>query len=126
MDHPINLGYAEVADEETGFISTEDGEFFGIPVVDGKLTLGMHSAGDGQFFFQHARLTLVAPADKFDYATAYNTVVTSIDEAAAPKVRALQVYDLNGRRMIKANKGLQIVKKQMSDGSVRVEKVIVK
>lgn len=126
MDHPINLGYAEVADEETGFISTEDGEFFGIPVVDGKLTLGMHFAGDGQFFFQHARLTLVAPADKFDYATAYNTVVTSIDEAAAPKVRALQVYDLNGRRMIKANKGLQIVKKQMSDGSVRVEKVIVK
>lgn len=126
MDHPINLGYAEVADEETGFISTEDGEFFGIPVTDGKLTLGIHFAADGQFFFQHARLTLVAPADKFDYATAYNTVVTSIDEAAAPKVRALQVYDLNGRRMIKANKGLQIVKKQMSDGSVRVEKVIVK
>lgn len=126
MDHPINLGYAEVADGETGFISTEDGEFFGIPVTDGQLTLGIHFAGDGQFFFQHARLTLVAPADKFDYATAYNTVVTSIDEAAAPKVRALQVYDLNGRRMIKANKGLQIVKKQMSDGSVRVEKVIVK
>jgi hypothetical protein len=126
MDHPINLGYAEVTDEETGFISTEDGEFFGIPVTDGKLTLGIHFAADGQFFFQHARLTLVAPADKFDYATAYNTVVTSIDEAAAPKVRALQVYDLNGRRMIKANKGLQIVKKQMSDGSVRVEKVIVK
>ncbi len=126
MDHPINLGYAEVADEETGFISTEDGEFFGIPVVDGKLTLGMHFAGDGQFFFQHARLTLVDAAEGFDYAGAYNTVVTSIDETVAPKVRALQVYDLNGRRMIKANKGLQIVKKQMSDGSVRVEKVIVK
>ncbi|SDG26844.1 hypothetical protein SAMN04487901_10210 [Prevotella communis] len=126
MDHPINLGYAEVADEETGFISTEDGEFFGIPVVDGKLTLGMHFAGDGQFFFQHARLTLVDAAKGFDYAGAYNTVVTSIDETVAPKVRALQVYDLNGRRMIKANKGLQIVKKQMSDGSVRVEKVIVK
>jgi hypothetical protein len=126
MDHPINLGYAEVTDEETGFISTEDGEFFGIPVVDGKLTLGMHFAGDGQFFFQHARLTLVDAAKGFDYAGAYNTVVTSIDETVAPKVRALQVYDLNGRRMIKANKGLQIVKKQMSDGSVRVEKVIVK
>ena len=126
MDHAHNLGYAEVADGETGFISTEDGEFFGIPVTDGQLTLGIHFAGDAQYFFQHARLTLVAPADKFDYATAYNTVVTSIDEAAAPKVRALQVYDLNGRRMIKAQKGLQIVKKQMSDGSVRVEKVIVK
>jgi hypothetical protein len=126
MDHALNLGYAEVADGETGFISTEDGEFFGIPVTDGQLTLGIHFAGDAQYFFQHARLTLVAPADKFDYATAYNTVVTNIDETVAPKVRALQVYDLNGRRMIKAQKGLQIVKKQMSDGSVRVEKVIVK
>lgn len=127
MDHSINLGYAQVTNEETGFVSDTDGEFFGIPVVDGKLTLGMHFAGDGQFFFQHARLTLVDASKGFDYAGAYNTVVTSIDEnTAAPKVRALQVYDLNGRRMIKANKGLQIVKKQMSDGSVRVEKVIVK
>ena len=124
MDHSINLGYAQVTNEETGFVSDTDGEFFGIPVVDGKLTLGMHFAGDGQFFFQHARLTLVDAAKGFDYAGAYNTVVTSIDETVAPKVRALQVYDLNGRRMIKANKGLQIVKKQMSDGSVRVEKVV--
>jgi len=123
MDHPINLGYAEVADEETGFISTEDGEFFGIPVTDGQLTFGIHFGGDAQYFFQHARLTLVAPADGFNYAGA---VATSIDETVAPKVRALQVYDLNGRRIVKANKGLQIVKKQMSDGSVRVEKVIVK
>ena len=123
MDHAHNLGYAEVVNEETGFISTEDGEFFGIPVVDGKLTFGIHFGGDAQYFFQHARLTLVAPADGFNYAGA---VATSIDETVAPKVRALQVYDLNGRRIIKANKGLQIVKKQMSDGSVRVEKVIVK
>ncbi|WP_288280029.1 carbohydrate binding domain-containing protein [uncultured Prevotella sp.] len=127
MDHALKLGYAEVMDDETGYVSTSaDGEFFGIPVTDGKLTLGIHFAGDAQYFFQHARLTLVAPAEEFDYATAYNTVVTNIDETVAPKVRAIQVYDLNGRRMIKANKGLQIVKKQMSDGSVRVEKVIVK
>jgi len=122
MDHSINLGYAEVVNDETGFISTEDGEFFGIPVTDGKLTLGIHFGGDAQYFFQHARLTLVGAAD-FDYA---NAVETSIENAAAPKVRGIQVYDLNGRRMIKANKGLQIVKKQMSDGSVRVEKVVVK
>ena len=122
MDHSINLGYAEVVNDETGFISDTDGEFFGIPVTDGKLTLGIHFGGDAQYFFQHARLTLVGAAD-FDYA---NAVATSIENAAAPKVRGIQVYDLNGRRMIKANKGLQIVKKQMSDGSVRVEKVVVK
>lgn len=123
MDHSINLGYAEVVNDETGFISDTDGEFFGIPVTDGKLTLGIHFGGDAQYFFQHARLTLVGAAEDFDYA---NAVETSIENAAAPKVRGIQVYDLNGRRMIKANKGLQIVKKQMSDGSVRVEKVIVK
>ena len=123
MDHALKLGYAEVMDDETGYVSTSaDGEFFGIPVTDGKLTLGIHFAGDAQYFFQHARLTLVGAAD-FDYA---NAVETSIENAAAPKVRGIQVYDLNGRRMIKANKGLQIVKKQMSDGSVRVEKVVVK
>lgn len=127
MDHELKLGYGEVVDDETGFISTsKDGEFFGIPVTDGQLTLGIHFAGDAQYFFQHARLTLVNADGEFDYAKAY-TILTSIDEnVAAPKVRALQVYDLNGRRIIKANKGLQIVKKMMSDGSVRVEKVIVK
>ena len=126
MDHATNLGYEEVIDEETGFVAKTDGEFFGIPVTDGKLTIGIHFAGDAQYFFQHARLTLKGAATGFDYAKAAQDIATGVDTAVAPTVRALQVYDLNGRRMIKANKGLQIVKKQMSDGSVRVEKVVVK
>ena len=126
MDHATTLGYEEVINDETGFVSTADGEFFGIPVTDGKLTIGIHFAGDAQYFFQHARLTLKGAAGKFDYAGAANDIATGVESAVAPQVRALQVYDLNGRRMIKANKGLQIVKKQMSDGTVRVEKVIVK
>jgi len=72
MDHAHNLGYAEVIDEETGLISTEDGEFFGIPVRDGKLTFGINFAGDAQYFFQHVKLTMVAPLEGFDYAAAYN------------------------------------------------------
>jgi hypothetical protein len=83
----------------------------------------MHFAKDAQYFFHHVKITMIAPADGFDYETEKNGIEAA---AAAPTVRALQVYDLNGRRMIKANKGLQIVKKQMSDGTVRVEKVIVK
>lgn len=126
MDHATTLGYEEVINDETGFVSTADGDYFGIPVTDGKLTIGIHFAGDAQYFFQHARLTLKGAADKFDYAGAANDIATGVESAVAPQVRALQVYDLNGRRMIKANKGLQIVKKQMSDGTVRVEKVIVK
>ena len=126
MDHAHNLGYAEVTNEETGFVSTEDGEYSGITVTDGKLTLGIHFGGDAQYFFQHARLTLTGAAAGYDYAKDYTDLITGVDAAVAPTVRALQVYDLNGRRMIKAQKGLQIVKKQMSDGTVRVEKVIVK
>jgi hypothetical protein len=124
MNHALNLGVEEVIDEATGFVSTsQEGEVMGISVTDGKLTFGIHFAGDAQYFFQHVKITLIAPADGFDY----ETEKTGIEAAAtAPTVRALQVYDLNGRRMIKASKGLQIVKKQMSDGTVRVEKVIVK
>jgi len=127
MDHAHKLGVEELINEETGFIDNyNDGETIGIPVIDGKLTLGIHFAGDAQYFFQHARLTLIAPAEGYDYAAAYQEAVASVDTPVAPKVRAMQVYDLNGRRMIRAQKGIQIVKKQMSDGTVRVEKVIVK
>ena len=126
MDHAINLGVEEVIDDETGFVKTtddDDAEVFGIPVVDGFLTLGIQFAGDAQYFFQHARLTLIGAAENFDYEKAK----TGIEATPAPaKVRAIQVYDLNGRRMIKTHKGLQIVKKQMTDGTVRVEKVVVK
>lgn len=126
MDHAHNLGYEELVNDETGFVSTDDGDFNGITVTDGKLTLGIHFGGDAQYFFQHARLTLNGAAAGYDYAKDYTNLITGVDAAVAPTVRALQVYDLNGRRMIKAQKGLQIVKKQMSDGTVRVEKVIVK
>ena len=126
MDHAINLGVEEVIDDESGFVKTtddDDAEVFGIPVVDGFLTLGIQFAGDAQYFFQHARLTLIGAAENFDYEKAK----TGIEATPAPaKVRAIQVYDLNGRRMIKTHKGLQIVKKQMTDGTVRVEKVVVK
>ena len=79
MDHPINLGYEELIDEETGFVSPEDGELLGIPVTDGKLTFGIHFAGDAQYFFQHVKLTLVAPADGFDYAKAYSEMQGAVD-----------------------------------------------
>lgn len=123
MDHAHNLGYAEVMNDETGFISTEDGEFFGIPVTDGNLTLGIHFAGDGQYFFQHARLTLMAPAT-FDYAGAYQELVNGVETAKTATVRALEVYDLNGRRLVNAKKGINIVKKVMSDGTVKTQKIV--
>ena len=129
MDHAHKLGYEEVYNEDTGLVSTsEDGDFFGIPVTDGKLTLGIQFSGDAQLFFQHARLTLVAPAEGYDYAQGladYEEYLLGVDATkAAPKVRAIELYDLNGRRIVKAQKGLAIVKKVMSDGTVKTEKVV--
>jgi hypothetical protein len=102
----------------TGDFGGEDG----ITIEDGQLTVGFYYGNTFQAFFEEiTSVKLVAPVEGHNYA---NDQATSIETVAAPVVRAIQVYDLNGRRVIKANKGLQIVKKQMSDGSVRVEKVV--
>ena len=132
MDHALNLGIEEVIDEETGFIKTSDdpdAEVTGITVTDGKLTIGINFANDAQYFFQHARLTMIAPAAGFDYAAALVKVNEDIAQgieaqATTAKVRGLELYDLNGRRITTARKGLVIVKKYMSDGTVKTEKVI--
>lgn len=117
---------AEV-DREMDFAAylTGSGDFGGedgITIEDGQLTVGFYYGNTSQAFFEEiTSVKLVAPLAGHDYK---NDKETSIETAAAPSVRSILVYDLNGRRVIKANKGLQIVKKQMSDGSVRVEKVV--
>ena len=54
------------------------------------------------------------------------TIETGVDNAREVRVRGVELYDLNGRRIVSANKGIQIVKKYMSDGTVRIEKVVKK
>lgn len=117
---------AEV-DREVDFAAylTGSGDFGGedgITIEDGQLTVGFYYGNTSQAFFEEiTSVKLIAPLAGHDYKKDQET---SIETAAAPSVRSILVYDLNGRRVIKANKGLQIVKKQMSDGSVRVEKVV--
>ena len=60
------------------------------------------------------------------YADAAAAGIETLEGTPAAKVRAIELFDLNGRRVAKAQKGLTIVKKVMSDGSVKTEKVIVK
>ena len=97
-----------------------------ITVTDGKLVIGAQYAGDSQYFFHKIRLLINNTATDFDYKKAYDELVTNIDkpETETAKVRALQLYDLNGRRIVTAQKGIQIVKKMMSDGTVKTQKVI--
>ena len=106
-----------------------DNELEGIVVADGVLTIGVNFGPDAQYMFDQIKaIKLTAPATGVNYAEEYNKFIeTGIEPAqAAAKVRAIEVYDLNGMRMTKATRGLNIVKKYMSDGSVRIQKVIVK
>ena len=96
-----------------------------VVVTDGLLTLGVN-AGDGTHtFFNDVRVVLTAPADGFDYATAYADGIETLDKVNA-KVRAIELFDLNGRRIATAPRGIAIVKKRMSDGTIRTEKVVRK
>ena len=75
------------------------------------------------------------PNDGNDYVPSYPSMaevvydaVTDIDgNVIKPAtVRAVELYDLNGRRLVTAGKGVMIVRKYMSDGTIRVEKVVRK
>ena len=125
----------EEEDRDTHFAATKTIEYAGqykmdkphdmeVTVVDGQLTIGMQFKGDSQYFFGDVKLQLVGAADGFNYVMAYESLINSIDDAKANSVRAIELFDLNGRRITKATKGLNIVKKLMGDGTVKTEKVI--
>lgn len=133
----LPVGEGETEDRDLNFAATIDlqhwGEYVGnhdnllqdIVVTDGVLTIGVNFGKGAQYEFDYAKLYLYAPAKDYNYNEAFNRVVTSIDEnSKTAKVRALQLYDLNGRRIVTAQKGIQIVKKMMSDGTVKTQKVI--
>ena len=71
---------------------------------------------------------MAAAADGFDYAGAYQEVIEGVEGtvAAPAQVMGIELYDLNGRRIMKAQQGVVIMKKFMNDGTIRVEKVIKK
>ena len=105
-----------------------DREVTDIVVTDGVLTLGFKSGSTSQPFLEWVKVLMTGAAN-VDYAKAYEDIAAGIETlegTPAAKVRAIQLFDLNGRRVMKAQKGINIVKKVMSDGSVKTEKVIVK
>ena len=99
-----------------------------VVITDGIVTLGVNACQDSHTFFNDVRVILTAAATGFDYAKAYEEVLAGIDETTANnvKTRAIAIYDLNGRRMMKAERGVNIVKSLMSDGTVRTQKVVIK
>ena len=100
----------------------------GVVVADGVLTLGANGGNSSHTFFNDVRIAITGTAAGFDYAKAYEDVLAGIDETVATtsKVRALAIYDMNGRQLPKAQRGVNIVKELMSDGTIRIVKVVVK
>lgn len=96
-----------------------------LTIIDGKLTLGCVWDAEAQAFFDEVRLYMTAPAEGFNYEDGAATAIET-EAASAARINGIQIYDLNGRRLGTAQKGIQIVKKYMNDGTVKVEKVIVK
>ena len=101
----------------------------GIVVVDGQLTLGANFPETSQWMFDQIKsVNMTGAASGVDYASLYQEALQGIDEQAAePVVRHIAIYDLNGRQIKSAqNAGIVIVKKFMSDGTVRTEKFVKK
>ena len=100
----------------------------GITVADGYLTIGAHAGASSHTFFNEARVILTGAAKGFDYGKAYEEALSGIDVTVVrpAEVRAIEIYDLNGRRIVKAQKGVNILRKLMNDGTIVVEKVLVK
>ena len=122
-------------DRDVNFAATATCEYAGlyqmnrahdmqVEVKDGKLTIGMQFASDSQYFYGDVKLKLVGALEGYDYAKAYEDILSGVDAAKAAKVRSTELFGLNGQRISAANKGVVIVKKTMSDGSVKVEKAI--
>ncbi len=109
------------------YVGRYENYFKNIEVVDGVLTLGVKWNALAQMMFDRVQIFLAGAAAGYDYAKAYEDVLTGVDAANTnAKTVSIQVYDLNGRRLYNAQKGINIVRKQMSDGTIRTEKVVVK
>ena len=103
------------------YTDANDGSIENITVTDGNLTIGFSYGSGSQAWLESVELIMTGKAADYDYATAY---ATGIDGKKASKVRSIELYDVNGRRMTTARKGLVIVKKTMADGTVKTSKIV--
>lgn len=96
-----------------------------VVVTDGILTIGANGGPTSHTFCNDVRILLTAPAAGFDYAEAYTAGIDAVTDKKAD-VKAIELYGLDGRRLNKASKGVFIIRKHMSDGTIQTEKVIKK
>ena len=106
-----------------------------VVVADGMLTVGVLAGPKSCTHFNAISVQMSGTAAGFDYAKEYTEAQAAYDQyvagiegtvAAPAKVLGIELYDLNGRRIMKAQQGIVILKKYMSNGTIQVEKVIKK
>jgi hypothetical protein len=96
-----------------------------IVVSDGILTIGANGGSSSHTFFNDVQLLMTGSIAGFDYDQAYKDGIE--DNVNVPaQVRNVEVFSLDGRRVSSARTGIMLVRKHMSDGTVRTEKVIRK
>ncbi len=103
-------------------------EIHDVVIADGVLTLGVQAGANSHVFFNDVKVFMTAAANTVDYSALYEQILAGIDESVAntAKVRAIELFDLNGRRINSTKQGVYIVRKYMSDGTIRTEKVMKK
>ena len=99
---------------------------YDIVVTDGIVTLGVNACSGSHTFFSDVRVYICGAASGVDYNALYEEVLAGIDETKASnvKVRAIELFDLNGRRVTSAQRGVTIIRKYMSDGTIQTNKVM--
>ena len=133
-ENPTSFIYAQTTEKTDSLIMpvisgstepTDNAVISNIVVTDGKLTVGTKMYKTDHAFFNCMHLFMVQPAAGYDYAKGLEELIQAIETVnnSADVVRT-EVYDLNGRRVNTAERGLFIIKQTMSDGSVRTQKVI--
>lgn len=126
---PTSYIYANTADKENqlvvpviaGSLEPKDNAAIeNIVITDGKLTIGMHMDQADHTFLNAFHLIMKAPAEGYNYVDGIADVKDN------GTVSRIEMYDLNGRRIESAARGVVIVKKTMTDGTVVTEKKVVK
>ncbi len=97
----------------------------GIQVTDGILTIGANGGSTSHTFLNDVRIYLTGAIDGYDYDQAYKDGIAD-NASQAAQVKSVEVFSLDGRRMSSAKNGFVILRKHMSDGTVRIQKVVRK
>ena len=116
-------GNEEVETDEDGNPTEEPVDDELLEILDGKLTIGAHAGANSHIFINNFQIFLVGKSANYDYAKGYADGINTVSKNT---LKSVAVYDMNGRQMVRATKGVNLVKRTYSDGTVKVDKYIVK